>query len=367
MNRRSTRATRMLIIPAAVFLWGVAAAAAQPVNDFCDSATPISGLGSFSFDSTLGTTDGVNNGLCLAFGSDQIYNDVWYCWTATTGGPVRIHTCGQTSLDTRIAVYDGCAPCNEAGGILACNDDSCGLQTSVAINAVAGATYLLRVGSFSAAATGVGTFTIESGVLGGPLNRPGSDHQYYLLAASSWSAAEAAAVALGGHLVTINDADENEWVRAELANFGGVDRRVWIGFNDVAEEGNFVWTSGEPVTYTNWNGGEPNDSGGVEDATELFGSNGAWNDNRDMPTGLTVYGTCEVSASMQIRADMNCDGLVNNFDIDPFVLALTDVDAYMAQFPGCDPLNGDANQDGMLNNFDIDGFVLCVTEGGCPS
>ncbi|MBL8879998.1 MAG: right-handed parallel beta-helix repeat-containing protein, partial [Phycisphaerales bacterium] len=61
--------------------------------------------------------------------------------------------------------------------------------------------------------------------------------------------------------------------------------------------------------------------------------------------------------------DMNCDGAVNNFDIDPFVLALTDVAAYALQYPTCTPLNGDTNHDGVLNNFDIDPFVTLLTGG----
>ncbi|MGE0481326.1 MAG: kelch repeat-containing protein [Phycisphaerae bacterium] len=63
--------------------------------------------------------------------------------------------------------------------------------------------------------------------------------------------------------------------------------------------------------------------------------------------------------------DLNCDGIVNNFDIDPFVLALTDPAAYAAAYPGCDSLSGDVNGDGVLNNFDIDPFVQCLTNG-CP-
>ncbi|MBL8878304.1 MAG: hypothetical protein JNG88_04210, partial [Phycisphaerales bacterium] len=66
-----------------------------------------------------------------------------------------------------------------------------------------------------------------------------------------------------------------------------------------------------------------------------------------------------------VLGDMNCDGVVDNFDIDPFVLALTNPAAYNAAFPGCSVLNGDANQDGALDNFDIDPFVLCVLNGGC--
>ena len=61
--------------------------------------------------------------------------------------------------------------------------------------------------------------------------------------------------------------------------------------------------------------------------------------------------------------DLNCDGAVNTFDIDPFVLALTDPAAYAEQFPGCDYLLADANGDGLVNAFDIDPFVLLLTGG----
>lgn len=61
--------------------------------------------------------------------------------------------------------------------------------------------------------------------------------------------------------------------------------------------------------------------------------------------------------------DVNCDGAFNNFDIDPFVLALLDPAGYAAQFPFCDRLNADIDQDGLVNNFDIDPFVDCVLNG----
>jgi hypothetical protein len=61
------------------------------------------------------------------------------------------------------------------------------------------------------------------------------------------------------------------------------------------------------------------------------------------------------------RGDLNCDGAINTFDIDPFVLALTDPAAYAEAFGGCDVLNADINQDGVVNTFDIDPFVLLLT------
>lgn len=63
-----------------------------------------------------------------------------------------------------------------------------------------------------------------------------------------------------------------------------------------------------------------------------------------------------------VVGDMNGDGVINNFDIDAFVLALTDPDAYALQYPSIDPnVIGDTNLDGELNNFDIDSFVDLLT------
>lgn len=64
-------------------------------------------------------------------------------------------------------------------------------------------------------------------------------------------------------------------------------------------------------------------------------------------------------------ADLNCDGAVDFFDIDPFILALFDPSGYAAQFPDCDLRSADANQDGDVNFFDIDAFLQCVF-GVCP-
>jgi hypothetical protein len=63
--------------------------------------------------------------------------------------------------------------------------------------------------------------------------------------------------------------------------------------------------------------------------------------------------------------DLNCDGRVNNFDITPFVLALTatppDYPEYYALYPDCDRNLGDINGDGLVNNFDITPFVELLT------
>jgi hypothetical protein len=66
------------------------------------------------------------------------------------------------------------------------------------------------------------------------------------------------------------------------------------------------------------------------------------------------------------RSDSNCDGQANAFDIDPFVLALTNPTVWSLSYP-CDYLcANDANCDGAVNTFDIDSLVQCWVAGGCP-
>jgi len=115
-----------------------------------------------------------------------------------------------------------------------------------------------------------------------PIFNPTTSHWYDIVSSGAngaWDNAEANAILLGGHLVTINDAAEEAWLRA---NFG-TSTRYWIGFNDAATEGTFVWSSGETPGFTHWNSGEPNNAmpppRGEDYAVLNWNtSTGAWND-----------------------------------------------------------------------------------------
>ncbi|MBN2445588.1 MAG: hypothetical protein JXO22_02610, partial [Phycisphaerae bacterium] len=61
--------------------------------------------------------------------------------------------------------------------------------------------------------------------------------------------------------------------------------------------------------------------------------------------------------------DANCDGVVDVFDIDAFVLAITNPAAYQAIYPCF--MNCDTNCDGSIDVFDIDSFVAAVTGTPC--
>ena len=91
---------------------------------------------------------------------------------------------------------------------------------------------------------------------------------------------------------------------------------------------------------------------------------------RDLfPAGQTVIPFDKGFISLEVPphlGDMNCDGVFNGADIDPFFLALGDPAAYAAQFPKCNILNGDMNRDGTLNGGDIDPFFARLGGASCP-
>jgi hypothetical protein len=69
-----------------------------------------------------------------------------------------------------------------------------------------------------------------------------------------------------------------------------------------------------------------------------------------------------------ICADTNCDGVIDFFDIDPFVTALVAGQAEWEATHDCDFfVANDINADGIVDFFDIDPFVTAIVGGnGCP-
>jgi len=104
-------------------------------------------------------------------------------------------------------------------------------------------------------------------------------HRYVLVNQNmTWPQAKSYAESIGGYLVTIGDEGENKFVN-DLARTAGITDAHWIGFSDEATEGTFVWVTGEPVTYTNWNSGEPNNAYGAgESYGEFWYNTDTWND-----------------------------------------------------------------------------------------
>ncbi|MEM9540606.1 MAG: S8 family serine peptidase [Cyanobacteria bacterium P01_E01_bin.42] len=117
-------------------------------------------------------------------------------------------------------------------------------------------------------------------------------HTYHLLDTDGtkwWLEAEEEAIALGGHLVTINDAAENQWVQDTfgriasdyaLANNLPDQEKItlWIGLSDHLTERKYQWSSGEQVQYSNWSYRQPGNDAADEDFIGMYASTGQWHD-----------------------------------------------------------------------------------------
>ncbi|MFO1341081.1 MAG: LamG-like jellyroll fold domain-containing protein [Burkholderiaceae bacterium] len=121
-----------------------------------------------------------------------------------------------------------------------------------------------------------------------PVVNPANGHSYELIECGTWTGCRDAARAKGGELVTIRSKAESDWLIANMLSKARTDLGVWIGLTDEAQEGVWRWVSGEPVTFTNWRVGEPNNRW-LDGRTEAYGhmwrgnatptyDPGVWND-----------------------------------------------------------------------------------------
>jgi Lectin C-type domain len=102
-------------------------------------------------------------------------------------------------------------------------------------------------------------------------------HSYYRSTGSmTWTDARQACANMGGYLVTVTSAAENNFI-FNLWPSG------WIGLTDEVVEGQWRWVTGEPYSYSSWNPGEPNNAGN-EDYVQFVGA-GRWN---DLPNNISL-------------------------------------------------------------------------------
>jgi len=112
-------------------------------------------------------------------------------------------------------------------------------------------------------------------------------NSYYIFDNSmNWNEAKAYCEERGGHLVTITDADEQDFLTSMVED--AALNCYWIGATDTS--GSWAWVTDELFSYTNWKSGEPNDENVAEDyaviITEAKGASqygfsvevGDWND-----------------------------------------------------------------------------------------
>lgn len=86
----------------------------------------------------------------------------------------------------------------------------------------------------------------------------------------------------GGEMASPRSAAENEAVQ-QLAI--AQNKNVFLGTTNT--NGKFTYPTGQPLVYSNWAPGEPNDDRGAEKCVELY-TNGKWNDKKCSENRLVV-------------------------------------------------------------------------------
>jgi hypothetical protein len=125
-----------------------------------------------------------------------------------------------------------------------------------------------------------------------PAGWAASGSSCYLVVAQmlAWDAARAACEQAQAHLVIIDDADENERVRALATRFPR-----WLGATDAANEGTWLWVDGTPAGFTDWALFQPDNFLLNEDCAQQA-ADGSWND-QDC-SGAAAF-VCERAASSE--------------------------------------------------------------------
>jgi len=93
-----------------------------------------------------GTTAGTTPDGSASCGLSGATPDVWYRYVPESNGILTISLCGS-SYDTVLSVHSGCP--GLSANQLACNDDSCGTQSTVTLNVARGTEYKIRVSGYS--------------------------------------------------------------------------------------------------------------------------------------------------------------------------------------------------------------------------
>ena len=126
---------------------------------------------------------------------------------------------------------------------------------------------------------------------------------YEIVTGPDWTGAEAAANNLGGNLITINNSSESDYITSTyMAN---ATNGYYIGLNSAASQGNWVWTSGETPSYSNWAPGTPNTQ--PSERYTVIGIITGWWDDWLNQQGNITQGIAEVPLSYFSVADLSVD------------------------------------------------------------
>lgn len=354
---------------------------AVPWNDECVNVPPVALVPGTPLQFTGDNSGATLGNDCLAFGS---YPNVWLAFTSTEALNITLDYCGSTGvwlnawLNLALQCDPNCSFSGAASFSFSCPDG----------NLIMNWSYMVA-----------GTYWYP--IMLDPLN--GSIGQYVInINATSFGQGycPAGALVCDEYITRVQLADVDNSTGCGLGSGGQVGYSDYTGtvahltngtsYTITVTNGNPIWSPDTCGMWIDWGDdfsfAEPGDlindpsAMGVGPYSTTFTPtvNG---DHRlriridyaetSQPCGVPTYGevedyTVNVSGGAFPRGDANCSGAVDAFDIDPFVLGLTNFDSWETTYPGCDWHTAlDCNCDNEHNAFDIDPFVQCLTVG-CP-
>jgi hypothetical protein len=141
----------------------------------------------------------------------------------------------------------------------------------------------------------------------------------------------------------------------------------------IAPDGTIYWGN-HGLSTARWTtpGGSADTKNTVENVFLASPATGLWKvqvigseivqDGHPETPGVTDadYALVVTGVTRRSLGDLNCDGLVDFDDINPFVLALGDPASYQSQYPNCSADLGDVNGDGIVDFDDINPFVALL-------
>lgn len=232
----------------------------------------------------------------------------------------------------------GAGDCSSAHPLPGCNDESC-------CNEICHIDVFCCLHEWDSVCAGEAESLCAAAVTGPTLVQTSTGHRYVTVSGASWLQAERLANELGGHLVSISSEAENTWIVENFLSQAGSPDQLSIGLNDFAVENAFRWSDHEPVTFTNWAAGEPNNDLNNEDVTTLR-SNGTWN---DMPNSYWAFALIELPCTGDLDGDATIGG--------------ADLAVLLGAWGGASTV-ADLNADGIIDGADL--AVLLGAWGHCP-
>ncbi|MBA3899945.1 MAG: HYR domain-containing protein, partial [Bacteroidetes bacterium] len=224
-------------------------------SNTCGAVANYSAIANVSSENVSYQYSGATTGSGNGTGSGNVFNV-----GITTVTINASNSCGTQTCSFNVTVNDNQLP------TITC-------PFNISVNATQGNCGAVVNYNTPAATDNCGTGNLPTSLTGFTYKGTFEGHTYFLSNAMALPEdAHETAVALGGHLATISSAAENAFVSSLSPNY------MWIGFTDRDVEGTFKWVTNEPVTYTNWAPGEPNNAGNEDWAVINWGGSAKWND-----------------------------------------------------------------------------------------